>query len=167
MSKEFDDFMNSVTNQKGETTMRAELKEIILIARCIKEENRTSERLKSQCDRIEDLSNVVDSEKGQKMRGYVIGGYESMTDSYQVMQMLELYNQLVPFGIDNYYVDAKRDFVVFISSAKDIRIEEAEIKTILKDGKYTEFYPIVYKEQDKAIFFFKKPIQDKSKEDKQ
>ncbi len=42
--------------------MKTELQEIILIARCIKEENKKSERLNSQCDRIEDLSNVVDSE---------------------------------------------------------------------------------------------------------
>lgn len=42
--------------------MKTELQEIILIARCIKEENKTSERLKYQCDRIENLSNVVDSE---------------------------------------------------------------------------------------------------------
>ena len=96
------------------------------------------------------------------MKGHIIGGYETMTDSYQVLQMLELYHDLKSFGFDNYFVDAKRDLVVFVSSTKDIRIEEAEIKTILQDGKYTEFYPVVYKEQDKAIFFFKNPVQDKS-----
>lgn len=40
--------------------MKAEFQEIILIARYIKEKNKSNKRLHSQCDRIEDLLNGLD-----------------------------------------------------------------------------------------------------------
>jgi hypothetical protein len=42
--------------------MNTKIKELILIARCIKEENKQSERLISQCDRIEYLVNNINSD---------------------------------------------------------------------------------------------------------